>query len=219
MTIKNWMFLFLLMPAAAFADCHKEAVLRLHPTQMDVGYREVAAKVDKIKGKSPKKLEEYLAKNPAPVVIGPDQQFYIYDHQHLAFALFQADVKEMCVEISADLSHLKPKDFWQELEKRNWVYLFDNQDQPVTPEQLPNDVTTLQDDPYRSLAWQVREQDGYKKTDTPFAEFQWAHFFRSRVAVRTTDADFAAAVARALDLAHSEDAKNLPGWTNVGHLP
>jgi hypothetical protein len=217
--MKTFLLALALMPALAFANCRKEKVLKLHPTQMDVGYREVAEKVDKVKGKAPKKLEDYLEKNPAPVVIGPDQQLYIYDHQHLALALYQANVDEMCVDVSADLSAMKPADFWQELQKRKWVYLFDNLDQAVTPEQLPYDVTTLQDDPYRSLAWQVRENSGYEKTDTPFAEFQWAHFFRSRVAIGATDRDFEAAVARALDLAHSEDAKDLPGWTNKAQLP
>jgi hypothetical protein len=209
----KWLLCFLAMPVVAAAECHKELILSLHPTQMDVGYREVTEKLEKIQRKSAKKLEEYIEKNPAPVVVGPQQQLFIYDHQHFARALHDAGIEKMCIAVDADLSSLTTTDFWKELEKRNWVYLFDNQDQAVTPDQLPPNVTRLQDDPYRSLAWQVREQGGYEKTETPFAEFQWAHFFRTRVSVGTTDADFDTAVATALGFAHSKDAKNLPGWT------
>ena len=36
-------------------------------------------------------------------------------------------------------------------------------------------------DPYRSLAWIVRDKHGYLKNDTPFSEFKWANFFRTRI--------------------------------------
>jgi len=38
-------------------------------------------------------------------------------------------------------------------------------------------------DPYRSLAWIMREHHGYLKSNAPFSEFRWADFFRKRVLV------------------------------------
>lgn len=197
----------------AWSDCQLHRVLDLHPTQQQVGYREVQAKVDKIKAMSPKKLKNYLEKKAAPVVIGPNQKLFMYNRHHLGSALVVAGIENMCIEITEDLSKLGAAEFWKDLEKRNWVYLFDNQDQPISPDQLPADLSQLKDDPYRSLAWEVSNQGGYEDTEAPFSEFLWARFFRSRIDIGTSDADFDAAVKRGVQLAHSEDAKNLPGWT------
>ncbi len=40
-------------------------------------------------------------------------------------------------------------------------------------------IKDLAFDPYRSLAWIVRDRHGYLKTDAPFSEFKWANFFRN----------------------------------------
>ena len=49
------------------------------------------------------------------------------------------------------------------------------------PQTLPTHIKDLAFDPYRSLAWIVREQHGYLKNNVPFSEFKWANFFRTRV--------------------------------------
>ena len=49
------------------------------------------------------------------------------------------------------------------------------------PQTLPTHIKDLAFDPYRSLAWIVREQHGYIKNNVPFSEFKWANFFRTRV--------------------------------------
>jgi hypothetical protein len=46
---------------------------------------------------------------------------------------------------------------------------------PLDVEQLPQKVTGLTDDPYRSLAWAVRKRGGFQKTTASFSEFQWAN--------------------------------------------
>ena len=70
----------------------------------------------------------------------------------------------------------------------------------------------LLDDPYRSLAGYVRNAGGFDKTPTAFAEFLWADFFRTRVTIGPTRADFNNAVQRALPLAGSNEAAGLPGY-------
>ena len=45
----------------------------------------------------------------------------------------------------------------------------------------PTHIKDLAFDPYRSLAWNVREHHGYVKNTMPFPEFKWANFFRTRI--------------------------------------
>ena len=61
-----------------------------------------------------------------------------------------------------------------------WVWLYDEKGrQPISPYSLPKSVDGLIDDLYRSLAYRVREADGYTASpDVPFADFYWANHFR-----------------------------------------
>jgi len=58
----------------------------------------------------------------------------------------------------------------------------------------------------------VRNAGGFEKTPTAFAEFAWADFFRTRIVVGPTRAEFDQAVKQAPKLASSADAANLPGY-------
>ncbi len=80
---------------------------------------------------------------------------------------------------------------------------------------LPKHIDQLRDDPYRSLAGYVRNAGGYEKTPTAFAEFLWADFFRPRVRIGPTRADFEVAVKKALTLAGSKEASKLPGYKSA----
>ena len=68
------------------------------------------------------------------------------------------------------------------------------------------------DDPYRSLAGELRRAGGFAKDTTPYSEFLWADFLRPRIKRKTIDKDFAAAAENALALAKSTKANYLPGW-------
>jgi hypothetical protein len=68
------------------------------------------------------------------------------------------------------------------------------------------------DDPFRSLAGELRRSGGFAKDTTPFSEFLWADFLRRRLKRKLLENDFAAALVRALRLAKSGDADFLPGW-------
>ena len=68
------------------------------------------------------------------------------------------------------------------MHEQNWVYLFDRAGGgPQQPATLPTHIKDLKFDPYRSLAWIVREHHGYVKNNAPFSEFKWANFFRTRI--------------------------------------
>ncbi|MBC7397721.1 MAG: hypothetical protein H7333_09790, partial [Bdellovibrionales bacterium] len=66
---------------------------------------------------------------------------------------------------------------------------------------------------YRSLAWIVRKEGGFEKSDVTFAEFRWAGFFRKKRLLHKHGKDgLHDAVMRAFVLARSRSAKSLPGY-------
>jgi hypothetical protein len=77
---------------------------------------------------------------------------------------------------------------------------------------LPKSVDKLIDDPFRSLAGELRRAGGFAKDTTPFSEFLWAEFLRRRMKRKAVKANFEIAVKEALELAKSMDANYLPGW-------
>jgi hypothetical protein len=70
----------------------------------------------------------------------------------------------------------------------------------------------LKDDPFRSLAGELRRAGGFAKDTTPFSEFLWVDFFRRKIKRKKIEADFAGAMVQALLLARSQEAEYLPGW-------
>jgi hypothetical protein len=77
---------------------------------------------------------------------------------------------------------------------------------------IPKSVSDLLDDPFRSLAGELRRAGGFAKDTTPFSEFLWADFLRRRIKRKLVEDDFSHAIERALQLARSADAGYLPGW-------
>ena len=43
----------------------------------------------------------------------------------------------------------------------------------------------MEDDPYRSLAGELRTMGGFAKDSSPFSEFLWADFLRPRIKAKT----------------------------------
>jgi hypothetical protein len=173
------------------------------PTQMAVGMRAVAAK---------RKLRRFLEKRPIPAVIGPDDAYYIFDHHHLSLSLWQSDVDQAFVRIVADLSNLTAKRFLARMSDCGLLHAFDGKGRRICPSRLPKSLGELKCDRYRDLAWSVREAGGYAKTAAPYAEFQWANYFRERILKATVRRDFDAAHDTAMRLARLPLARNLPGF-------
>lgn len=188
----------------------------LSPTQFAVGYREVEFKAHKIKKMDHDELKDFLKEKPVPVIIGPGGKAYLIDHHHLARAVIDAgNPHKMYCKIEANWSKLDVQKFWSQMIAKNWAYLIDeNGEGPRPTSALPPTVKGLKDDPYRSLAWAVREAGGYLKNTTPFSEFKWAEFFRSRIKldINCSDKEFDSATKSALRLAQSPAASKLPGY-------
>jgi hypothetical protein len=187
------------------------AILDLRPTQMTVGLREVKAKRQHWREEATKKGEEFLGKHMIPVILGPKGRHYVIDHHHLARALHDEGVKNVAVTVIANLSKLDHDSFWFVMDNHDWTHPFvDGRRRPF--DDLPKSVDKLIDDPFRSLAGELRRAGGYAKDTTPFSEFLWADFLRRRIKRKIAEADFDHALTKALQLAKSEDANYLPGW-------
>lgn len=223
---------------------YKIRVNELSPTQFASGRAEVMVKAARMARKyehDPKNLQDYLRMRPVPIVIH-EGKHYLVDHHHLVRALHEAlhqehgDDLRVVVTVLANLSGIDRFYFWKQMYEKNLVYLFDQHGGgPQQPEQLPATIAHLAFDPYRSLAWIVRDRHGYLKNDAPFSEFKWANFFRTRIlldefilAGKHTFDDFAFKVSKkgtleltgdgkeivdeAMFLALSAEARGLPGY-------
>ena len=188
-------------------------ILSLHPTQMTVGMREVKEKRKRWREhKSEKKQAKLLGKHMIPVVLGPGKRHYVVDHHHLALALHEEGVKDILVTVIADLTMVDAEAFWGVLDGRRWVYPYDAKGERRHYKDVPKNVTGLKDDPFRSLAGELRRIGGYSKDTTPFSEFLWADFLRRKMSRKSVEANFEKSLEKALQMAKSKDAIYLPGW-------
>jgi hypothetical protein len=191
---------------------HPAEIARLRPTQMTVGLREVARKQAEWRDRAARDGPEFLGRHMIPAVLGPGGHVFLVDHHHLVRALHEEGVEHVLVSIVGDLRGLKRSAFWTFMDNRNWLHPFDQDGKRCAYGKIPKKIADLKDDPYRSLAGEVRRAGGYAKDSTPFSEFLWADFLRRRIDEKLVDKHFERAVAKALDLAHGRDAAYLPGW-------
>jgi len=191
---------------------HGVRITALRPTQMTVGMREVAEKRKRWREQPASGRGRYLGAHLIPVILGPKEQYYVIDHHHLVLALHQEGVRQISTTVIADLRRLDREAFWIFLDNRGWLHPFDRKGERRRYSDIPKRISQLEDDPYRSLAGELRRLGGFAKDTTPFSEFLWADFLRRRIKPRQLRADFAAATARAMKLAKSTEADFLPGW-------
>ena len=190
-------------------------ISELRPTQITVGFREVAEKRREWRErgrKSPKKAGAYLGRHMVPTVLGPAGHHFLVDHHHLALALHEEGQADVLVNVLADLSALGKAAFWTYMDNRALCHPYDATGRRRGYAEIPRRIADLADDPYRSLAGELRRAGGFAKDTTPFSEFLWADFMRSRVRVKQIREHFAAALEKALALARSDVAAYLPGW-------
>jgi len=217
----------------------------LSPTQNAVGMDEVKTKTKRIRRRNKKELKHYLYLRPVPVVIGQDK-FFLIDRHHMSRSLWEAAGKDndsglkrknvrVVVRVVENWQFIRsPNQFWRAMDKKHWVYPYDHGGGgPLNVKRLKKHVEDLENDPYRSLAWYVRQRFGYFKdpSNPIFAEFKWANFFRTRVELgdemfdpesgvdleevlieKLDQDDKDEVVAYALALARSNQARGLPGY-------
>lgn len=179
---------------------------------MTVGFREVAEKRRQWRERAERDGPEFLGRHMIPVLKGPKDRMFVIDHHHLARALQEEGVKEIAVNVVADLGRLQRDEFWTFCDNHGWCHPYDAEGQRRTFDEIPKTLEALTDDPFRSLAGELRRAGGYAKETVPFTEFMWADFLRRRIKPKLVEKDFASALSKALGLAKSNEAQYLPGW-------
>jgi len=184
----------------------------LRPTQMTLGLREVEEKRRQWRELAEKHGPEFLGRHMVPTVLGPKGRHYVLDHHHLVRALHDEGVKEVLATVEANLSELTKASFWIYLDNRSWCHPYDAEGVRQDFGAIPDHIGGLKDDPYRSLAGELRRVGGFAKDTTLFSEFLWADFLRARIKPKVMSKNFENALAKALVLAKTKDANYLPGW-------
>lgn len=119
-------------------------------------------------------------------VVGPQGQLYLTDGHHRFTSFWESPDggpnMRLRVRIIGNLSNLEPAAFWQEMQRKGWTWLAGANDQPVTPEQLPNQLglAGFGNDRYRGVLYFVRDI-GYSQeaANALFQEFYWARWLRA----------------------------------------
>ncbi len=191
---------------------HPVPIAKLRPTQITVGMREVHEKRVSWREHPKKKKKEFMKRHAIPVIFGPKERSYVIDHHHLARALHDEGVSDVYVIMVADLSRLNEDSFWLMMDGHGWVHPYDQKGRRCHYKDIPHSVDQLKDDPYRSLAGELRQAGGFAKDTTPFSEFLWADLLRKRISDAAVGKDFKAALKKAMTIAKSKEADYLPGW-------
>ncbi len=185
---------------------------QLRPTQITVGFREVSEKRRRWRQNLGAEQDAFLGRHMVPVVLGPKDRHYLTDHHHLCRALLNEGVKEVLVEVIADLRSLSKDALWVFLDNRGWCHPYDSDGWRRDFADIPKSLAELTDDPYRSLAGELRRAGGFAKETVPFSEFIWADYLRRRIPEKLIDKDFPSALGQALALSKEPVANFLPGW-------
>jgi hypothetical protein len=184
----------------------------LRPTQITVGFKEVDAKRKSWSKLSANDRKKAMDEEFFPAVRGPGKKYFVLDRHHAALAL--AHEKAECVQVGLvrDLSALSPGEFWVFLDHYSWMHCYDARGKRRAFDKVPKRFEDMADDPYRSLAGDLRDQGGYSKVDVPFLEFLWANHLRKKVPERMLVGDPKGALSRAMKIAASKKSSFLPGW-------
>jgi hypothetical protein len=184
----------------------------LRPTQMTVGFKEVEAKRKSWAELGAEKREAAIQEEFFPAVRGPGKKYFVLDRHHAALALTEERAAQVQVGLVKDLSGLAERDFWIFLDHYSWMHCYDAKGERRGWDQMPKRFVDMKDDPYRSLAGDLRDAGGFSKVDVPFLEFLWANYLRERVPARLLKAEPKRALKKARELARSRDCSFLPGW-------
>lgn len=155
----------------------------LHPCQFQVGELVIQNKISTLKKLKRKGFQEYLKSKVIPVIIGPDQKYWMIDRHHTSLALIKyrqersLDGFKVNFEVREDWSNLAFDQFFKRMLDSKYIYSKRNGGD-IDPSELPGNLDQLSDDPFRSLSWLLREAGAYSKVSVPFLEFFWGDFLR-----------------------------------------
>jgi len=193
----------------------KVPIADLRPTQLTLGFSEVAERAAKLEKQSPADRKSYLEKKAIPHVIGPGKRIYMVDHHHLVRALWSINIREAVLgDTLADWSDLEDRPFWRKMEKNGYCWPIDTDGNRRPFAAIPHHISELPDNVWRSLARRVRGE-AFEDQDTPYQEFIWGDYFRTFMSRRLIELKFDLAVELAIKLALLAEAEDLPGFFHM----
>jgi hypothetical protein len=188
-------------------------VRRLHPTQLTVSMAQVnEARVQIRNAVARNQLQDYLSWRPLRGVQGPRGELYVIDPHAIARALSDEGVERCLLVVEQDLSNVVLDRFWVVMERQGWVLPVDASGRRRAFSAVPRDLFLLEDDPYRTLAAQMRDAGGCDEWEGSAAEVAWANHLRGHVPGALIAGDPAQALRRACEQARAAAAQRLPGW-------
>ena len=155
----------------------------LKPTQMCVGLAEVQHRRKDFATDSLKERRKYLKDKPVPLVHSPAAGFWMLDRHHRLRGLLEIDPSATAFGyVALELHELEADLVLQTLQQKGWLYLYNGRGQgPQRPSSLPKNLTELEDDPYRSLAWKLKQEGIIEAAPLiPFHEFRWGALLRRK---------------------------------------
>jgi hypothetical protein len=189
------------------------SVRQLRPTQISVAMARVQQARARIRGAVLRgQMRDFLTWCPLSGVLGPGGTVFVTDEHDVARALADEGIETCIVVIHHDLTRVLPDRFWIAMERLGLVHPVDAAGRRRAFASIPRHLAQLEDDPYRSLALNVRANGGCTEWSGAAPEIQWANFLRTRVSAALLAADEREALRAALSHARSEAARRLPGW-------
>jgi hypothetical protein len=193
----------------------KVAIADLQPTQMCVGLAEVRSRQTDFALETADQRLLYLRGKPVPLVRGRDHSLWMVDRHHRLRGLIELDPEAMAYGyVVLDLPDAEPAVVLAELQARGWLYLYDGRGHgPLASASLPDRLSGLQDDPYRSLVWKLKKEGMIEPAPLiPFHEFRWGAWLRRRPLPPFSSEHLTPALATARSLVRSRAASHLAGW-------
>ncbi len=190
-------------------------VVELQPTQLCVGLAEIRQRQADFSGESPKERRRYLRGKPIPLVRSGNGALWMVDRHHRLRALLEIDTDATAFGyVALELETAERPAVLAELLHRGWLYLHDGRGLgPWPAERLPTDLLGLEDDPYRSLVWKLKQEKVIEPEPLiPFHEFRWGAWLRSRTLPPFSSLRLEPALPAARTLARSQAASRLAGW-------
>ncbi|QEY31316.1 chromosome partitioning protein ParB [Synechococcus sp. RSCCF101] len=202
-------------PPGRQSDLLEVPISALQPTQLCVGLAEVHSRQRDFALEPAEQRRQYLRRKPVPLVRNAAGDLWMLDRHHRLRALIELDGDGL---VFAYIAHnLKESDrlaCLRLLDQRGWLYLYDGRGQgPLLADVLPRSLTDLQDDPYRSLVWKLKQESRIQpQPHIPYHEFRWGAWLRSRCLPPFSSARLEPALPAARALTRSAAASHLPGW-------
>ncbi|MFE2495827.1 ParB/Srx family N-terminal domain-containing protein [Streptomyces scopuliridis] len=155
------------------------------------------------------------------VVIGPGGELYLTDGHHTLTSFLETPdggpKMHIRLRVTGNLSGLSPAAFWQAMQEKKWVWLRDENNNPITTDQLPQrlGLARFHDDRYRSLVYFTRDIGYQAPADAAeYLEFLWGTWLRERVNLDSYDLDSPASYLTAIRAA-SEAMSGTAGDTVI----